>query len=111
VSGAARVQARGVWALSRFADVTGAAKDHEHFITRQGVTVPALGLPIASVPLTTDPPEHKFYRRALQPFFTPAAVEQMEDHTVRSSSGGSSPSRTPATPTWWPNWPGRSPAS
>jgi cytochrome P450 len=70
----------GFWALSRFADVTGAANDHEHFTTRQGVTVPALGLPIASVPLTTDPPEHKFYRRALQPFFTPAAVAQMEDH-------------------------------
>jgi cytochrome P450 len=70
----------GFWALSRFADVTGAAKDHEHFTTRQGVTVPALGLPTASVPLTTDPPEHKFYRRALQPFFTPAAAERMEDH-------------------------------
>lgn len=69
----------GFWALSRFADVTGAANDHEHFTTRQGVTVPPLGLPIASVPLTTDPPEHKFYRRALQPFFTPAAVAGMED--------------------------------
>jgi cytochrome P450 len=69
----------GFWALSRFADVTSAANDHEHFTTRQGVTVPALGLPIASVPLTTDPPEHKFYRRALQPFFTPAAVARLED--------------------------------
>jgi cytochrome P450 len=55
----------GFWAFSRFADVTGAANDHEHFTTSQGVTVPPLGLPIASVPLTTDPPEHKFYRRAL----------------------------------------------
>jgi cytochrome P450 len=31
------------------------------------------------VPLTTDPPEHKFYRRALQPFFTPAAAARLED--------------------------------
>jgi cytochrome P450 len=69
----------GFWALSRFHDVTSAANDHEHFTTRQGVTVPALGLPIASVPLTTDPPEHKFYRRALQPFFTPAVVARLED--------------------------------
>src|SRR6202012_3579487 len=64
----------GFWALSRFADVTAAANDHAHYTTREGVTVPPLGLPTGSVPLTTDPPEHKFSRRALQPFFTPAAV-------------------------------------
>jgi cytochrome P450 len=69
----------GFWALSRFDDVISAANDHEHFTTCQGVTVPALGLPIASVPLTTDPPERKFYRRALQPFFTPAVVARLED--------------------------------
>jgi cytochrome P450 len=68
----------GFWAFSRFADVTSAANDHEHFTTRAGVTVPALGLPIGSVPLMTDPPEHKFYRRALQSFFTPAAVARLE---------------------------------
>jgi cytochrome P450 len=68
----------GFWAFSRFADVTGAANDHVHYTTREGVTVPPLGLPASSVPLTTDPPEHKFYRRALQPFFTPAAVAGLE---------------------------------
>jgi cytochrome P450 len=68
----------GFWAFSQFADVTGAANDHVHYTTREGVTVPPLGLPTASVPLTTDPPEHKFYRRALQPFFTPAAVARLE---------------------------------
>ena len=69
----------GFWAFSQFADVTGAANDHVHYTTREGVTVPPLGLPTGSVPLTTDPPEHKFYRRALQPFFTPAAVAGLED--------------------------------
>jgi cytochrome P450 len=69
----------GFWAFSRFADVTGAANDHVHYTTREGVTVPPLGLPTGSVPLTTDPPEHKFYRRALQPFFTPAAVAGLEE--------------------------------
>jgi cytochrome P450 len=69
----------GFWAFSQFADVTGAAKDHLHYTTREGVTVPPLGLPTGSVPLTTDPPEHKFYRRALQPFFTPTAVAELED--------------------------------
>jgi cytochrome P450 len=69
----------GFWAFSQYADVTGAANDHGHYTTREGVTVPPLGLPASSVPLTTDPPEHKFYRRALQPFFTPAAVARLED--------------------------------
>lgn len=69
----------GFWAFGQFADVTSAANDHVHYTTREGVTVPPLGLPASSVPLTTDPPEHKFYRRALQPFFTPAAVAQLED--------------------------------
>src|ERR1700722_6688790 len=68
----------GFWAFSQDADVTGAANDHVHYTTREGVTVPPLGLPTGSVPLTTDPPEHKFYRRALQPFFTPAAAAAHE---------------------------------
>jgi cytochrome P450 len=68
----------GFWAFSQFADVTGAANDHVHYTTREGVTVPPLGLPASSVPLTTDPPEHKFYRRALQPYFTPSAVAELE---------------------------------
>jgi cytochrome P450 len=68
----------GFWAFSRFGDVTSAANDHVHYTTREGVTIPPLGLPTGSVPLTTDPPEHKFYRRALQPFFTPAAVAGLE---------------------------------
>src|ERR1700729_732755 len=69
----------GFWAFSQYADVTGAANDHVHYTTREGVTVPPLGLPTGSVPLPTDPPEHKFSRRALQPFFTPAAVARLED--------------------------------
>jgi cytochrome P450 len=69
----------GFWAFSQFADVIGAANDHVHYTTREGVTVPPLGLPTGSVPLMTDPPEHKFYRRALQPYFTPAAVAGLED--------------------------------
>ncbi|HVV08129.1 cytochrome P450 [Amycolatopsis sp.] len=69
----------GFWAFTRYADVVHAAHDHEHYTTRQGVTIPALGLPAASVPLTTDPPEHKGYRRALLPYFTPAAVAGLED--------------------------------
>lgn len=68
----------GFWALTRYADVVEAANDHTLFTTARGVTIPPLGLPTGSVPLTVEPPDHKHYRRALQPYFTPLAVSKLE---------------------------------
>lgn len=68
----------GFWALTRYADVVEAANDHTRFTTTQGVTIPSLGLPTGSVPLTVEPPDHKHYRRALQPYFTLPAVSKLE---------------------------------
>jgi cytochrome P450 len=68
----------GFWALTRYADVVSAANDHRLFTTAQGVTIPPLGLPTGSVPLTVEPPDHKHYRRALQPYFTLPAVSKLE---------------------------------
>jgi cytochrome P450 len=72
----------GYWALTRFADIAEAAHDHEHFSTTGGPSIPSFGRAYGSKPLTSDPPEHAVYRRILQPYFTPAAVETMEP-TVR----------------------------
>jgi cytochrome P450 len=68
----------GFWALTRYTDVVSAANDHTLFTTAQGVTIPPLGLPTGSVPLTVEPPDHKHYRRALQPYFTLPAVTKLE---------------------------------
>src|ERR1700722_14441402 len=57
----------GFWAFSQFADVTSAANDHLHYTTREGVTVPSLGLPTSSVPLTTARPADKIHPRAPPP--------------------------------------------
>lgn len=68
----------GFWALTKFDDIAAAAHDHEHFTTTDGPTIPSFGRPYASKPLTSDPPEHGKFRRILQPYFTPAAVQAME---------------------------------
>ena len=68
----------GFWALTKYDDIAAAAHDHEHFTTTDGPTIPSFGRPYASKPLTSDPPEHGKFRRILQPFFTPAAVQAME---------------------------------
>jgi cytochrome P450 len=68
----------GFWALTKFDDITAAANDHERFTTTDGPTIPSFGRPYGSKPLTSDPPEHGKYRKVLQPYFTPAAVQQME---------------------------------
>lgn len=68
----------GFWALTKFDDIARAAHDHEHFTTTDGPTIPSFGRPYGSKPLTSDPPEHGKYRRILQPYFTAAAVQEME---------------------------------
>src|SRR4051795_13781716 len=65
----------GFWAFTRYDDVAAAADDHEHFTTTQGITIPPLGLPVRSIPLTLDPPTHGKYRRGMQPYFTGAGGE------------------------------------
>ena len=68
----------GFWALTKFDDIASAAHDHDRFTTTDGPTIPSFGRPYASKPLTSDPPEHGKFRKILQPYFTPAAVQAME---------------------------------
>ncbi len=68
----------GFWALTKFDDIAAAAHDHEHFTSTGGPTIPSFGRPYGSKPITCDPPEHGKFRKILQPYFTPAAVQQME---------------------------------
>ena len=57
VPGAAQLSPRRLLGLLPVRRRDRAANDHVHYTTREGVTVPPLGLPTSSVPLTTDPPE------------------------------------------------------
>jgi cytochrome P450 len=70
----------GFWGIARYADITAAARDPEHFISSQGMTIPRLGTIVRQVPIEFDPPEHSAYRRALQPYFLQSYVDAMEPH-------------------------------
>jgi len=69
----------GFWVLSKYDDVRAVALDDRTFSSAQSVTVPAKppGARL-SIPIELDPPRFNDYRRALNPWFTPVAVEQRE---------------------------------
>jgi cytochrome P450 len=68
----------GFWALTRYDDVLAAAADPELFTTIVQNVVPKLAFTGRRPPLHFDPPEHTPYRRALNPYFTPAKMEAIE---------------------------------
>ena len=68
----------GFWALLRYDDVLAAAGDPALFTTTVQNVVPKLAFTGRRPPLHLDPPEHTPYRRALNPYFTPAKMEAIE---------------------------------
>jgi cytochrome P450 len=75
----------GSWMPTRYADVTAAARDIEHFSSRDISVVPASPddnlLPAGTPPITADPPEHTWSRRLLLPWFSPTRVGEYEVYT------------------------------
>jgi cytochrome P450 len=69
----------GFWVLSKYADVKAVALDDRTFTSAQSVTVPPKppGARL-SIPIEVDPPRFNDYRRALNPWFTPGAVQRRE---------------------------------
>jgi len=66
---------RAAWVLTRYDDIVAAANDPETFGQSQrfaGERRP---------PLESNPPEHRIWRRMLQPYFLPKAINQMEPFT------------------------------
>jgi cytochrome P450 len=69
----------GFWLLSKYDDVRAVALDDRAFSSAQSVTVP--GKPAGArhaIPIEVDPPLFSEYRRALNPWFSPAAIARME---------------------------------
>ncbi|MEV0688134.1 cytochrome P450 [Nocardia sp. NPDC050378] len=66
----------GYWTLTRFEDVTAAARDYTNF--RSGspfVAMPDFG---SQIPISLNPPEHTVFRRLLNKYFTPQRMEALE---------------------------------
>ncbi len=68
----------GFWALTRYDDVLAAAGDPALFTTTVQNVVPRLAFTGRRPPLHLDPPDHTPYRRALNPYFTPARMAAIE---------------------------------
>jgi cytochrome P450 len=59
----------GFWVVTRFDDVMEVYRDNRHFSSAH-IGVPAAVMPYKLRPLQSDPPEHKSFRRMLEPAFT-----------------------------------------
>ncbi|MGR7027638.1 cytochrome P450 [Geodermatophilus sp. URMC 62] len=71
----------GYWVLTRYADVSKAARDWKTFRAGQ----PFVELPDFPkvIPQTIDPPEHSMYRKVLNAYFTPEYIENLRPAVER----------------------------
>jgi cytochrome P450 len=71
----------GFWVVSRYENALSAAQNWEAFSSRHGLAIlPSNGV-VRNLPVETDPPEHRVYKRLINPYFTPAAVAPWEQPT------------------------------
>lgn len=74
----------GYWTLARYQDVAATALDDDTFRAgRPFVQVPDM-TEMAVIPIAVNPPEHTFYRRFLNPYFTAERVAGLEPAVRRS---------------------------
>jgi cytochrome P450 len=71
------------WVVTRYDLISEVFMDHEHFSAeRPGMIADLLGVNLRLNPIEIDPPAHYGYRRILNPFFAPKAVNSF-DASVR----------------------------
>lgn len=69
----------GAWTVSHYDDIRRVYEDNDLFSTEGAAQFQALaGETFPSIPLGIDPPDHGRYRRFLNPWFTPVAMNDME---------------------------------
>ena len=78
----------GSWLPTRYEDVVAIAQEHDVFTSREIIVVPPpngqVEGPYGGVkapPITSDPPEHHWHRRAILPTFSPQSVAKYEQGT------------------------------
>ena len=78
----------GSWFPTRYEDVVAIAQEHDVFTSREIIVVPPpngqVEGPYGGVkapPITSDPPEHHWHRRAILPTFSPQSVAKYEQGT------------------------------
>ncbi|MGE0387534.1 MAG: cytochrome P450 [Gammaproteobacteria bacterium] len=71
----------GYWVLTRYEDIMRVAQDDETFKSSEGITIPAVRSPDGrpmTIPIDTDPPMHRPYRRLVDPLVAPKAMQGYE---------------------------------
>lgn len=79
----------GFWALSRFDDVRAAARDHETFLSFEGIDIDDTAKDMSSPGFLPDidNPRHDQLRRIVQRTFLPRAIAKLEDDVRRVITG------------------------
>lgn len=72
---------QGCYFPSTYQGVRAVAYDTEHFSSRRIIVRDMRIEPVPAPPITSDPPDHKYYKLALLPFFTPEAIAALEPRT------------------------------
>jgi len=76
------------WVITRHDLIEEAFLDYEHFSSQRGSNVDAvMGSAMRMLPTEVDPPEHRFYRRILTPYFTPSAISALDDKVRETCDG------------------------
>lgn len=76
----------GYWAVVNNADIVTVSRNHEVFISGEGVLfdlLPSMVLEMTQSFLAMDPPRHNFLRRLVSSAFTPRRVARIEDQIRR----------------------------
>lgn len=70
---------RAGWILTRHAHIREAFTDSDRFCSyRDDNFLAPIGLDVRMTPLEFDPPEHLHYRKVIEPYFTPAAINALD---------------------------------
>ena len=79
----------GSWMPTRYDDIVAVAQEHDVFTSRDIIVVPrppgqleGAYANVAAPPITSDPPDHHWHRRAILPTFSPQSVAKYEQGTL-----------------------------
>jgi cytochrome P450 len=71
----------GFWVVTGYEDVLRVAQDWESFSSAHGLTVPVAPILVRNLPVEVDPPLHRVYKRLINAYFTPVAIQPWEEST------------------------------
>ena len=71
----------GFWVVTKYEDVLRVAQDWESFSSAHGLTVPVAPILVRNLPVEVDPPLHRVYKRLINAYFTPMAIQPWEEST------------------------------